>query len=77
MPNIDVLAISQIAVTKVLFDPDTSQIEIDGLPTDRHHAAALLGVLVDMLTESGTLRPEEALQIAAHGAGFFDRKESP
>lgn len=71
MLNIDVSATPQIAVTKALFDPGTSKIEISGLPTERHHAAALLGVLVDMLTESEALTPQEALQITAHGAGII------
>lgn len=71
MLNIDVSAIPQIAVTRALFDPATSLIEIDGLPVDRHHAAALLGVLVDMLTESEVLTPQEALEISAHGAGII------
>lgn len=71
MPNVDVFSIPQIAVTKALFDPDTSKIEIDGIPTDRHHAAALLGVLVFELVDSCVLTPDEALQISAHGAGII------
>lgn len=74
MLNIDVSATPQIAVTKALFDPETSKIEINGLPTERHHAAALLGVLVDMLTESEVLTPQEALQITAHAAGFLQER---
>ncbi|HVI43147.1 MAG TPA: hypothetical protein VM577_21270 [Anaerovoracaceae bacterium] len=51
------------------YDPVSHIVDIPLVPDEPQDGMAILAVLIDVMIESGTLTPDEVMQIAAQAAG--------